>query len=127
MGAARRRAHRDQRGRRRAGVVEPARRGDQLPVGIGDRQITGSTRQLAELRLGVSPRGTLSLARASRAYAAANGRHYVTADDIKELAALVLPHRMILTPEAELQGYRPIDLMEGILNGVPVPQERLEV
>jgi MoxR-like ATPase len=90
-------------------------------------RLTGATRQLTELRLGVSPRGTLSLARASRAYAAANGRHYVTADDIKELAALVLPHRMILTPEAELQGYRPIDLLDSILAGVAVPQERVEV
>ena len=54
-------------------------------------QVTGATRQLPELRLGVSPRGTLSLARASRAYAAANGRHYVTADDIKELARSCSP------------------------------------
>jgi len=90
-------------------------------------QLTTTTRQLPELRLGVSPRGTLAVARATRAYAAANGRHYVTADDIKELAPLVLAHRMILTPEAELQGYRQIDLLDGILDSVPVPQERVEV
>jgi MoxR-like ATPase len=90
-------------------------------------QVTTATRQLPELRLGVSPRGTLAMARSTRAYAAANGRHFVTADDIKELAPLVLPHRMILTPEAELQGYRQVDLLEGVLNSVPVPQERIEV
>ena len=45
----------------------------------------------------------------------------------RSCAALVLPHRMILTPEAELQGYRPIDLLDSILAGVPVPQERVEV
>jgi MoxR-like ATPase len=90
-------------------------------------RLTASTRQLPELRLGVSPRGTLALARATRAYAAANGRHFVTADDIKELAPLVLPHRMIMTPEAELAGYRPVDLLEGLLDSMPVPQERLEV
>jgi MoxR-like ATPase len=90
-------------------------------------RLTASTRQLPELRLGVSPRGTLALARATRAYAAANGRHFVTADDIKELAPLVLPHRMIMTPEAELAGYRPVDLLEGVLDNLPVPQERVEV
>ena len=83
-------------------------------------------RHLAELRLGVSPRGTIGLARAARAYAGAANRPFVTADDIKELAPLVLAHRMILTPEAELQGRSPLDLLLDLLHRVPVPQERVE-
>ena len=90
-------------------------------------QITAATRTLPELRLGVSPRGSVALARASRAYAAANGRSFVTADDVKELAPLVLPHRMILTPEGELAGNRSVDLLDQVLDAIPVPQERVEL
>ncbi len=90
-------------------------------------QVIAATRQLPELRLGVSPRGSVALARATRSFAAASGRSFVTADDIKDLAPIVLPHRMILTPEAELQGYRSIDLLNGILESIPVPRERVEV
>ena len=90
-------------------------------------RVIAATRQLPELRLGVSPRGSVALARATRSFAASNGRSYVTADDIKDLAPIVLPHRMILTPEAELQGYRSIDLLNGILEAIPVPRERVEV
>lgn len=89
--------------------------------------LTSATRTLPELRLGVSPRGTVGLARVARSYAAANGRSFVTADDIKELAPMVLPHRMITLPEAELAGQRPIDLLDQILAEIPVPQERVEV
>jgi MoxR-like ATPase len=89
--------------------------------------VTSSTRALTELRLGVSPRGSVALARAARAYAAANGRPFVTADDVKELAPLVLSHRMILTPEGELAGNRPAELLDHILESVPVPQERVEL
>ncbi|MDY7102823.1 MAG: MoxR family ATPase [Actinomycetota bacterium] len=89
--------------------------------------ISAATRSLPELRLGVSPRGTVALARTARAYAAANGRSFVTADDVKDLAPLVLAHRMILSPEAELQGHRAVDLLARVMASVPVPQERAEV
>jgi MoxR-like ATPase len=89
--------------------------------------VTAATRALTELRLGVSPRGSVALARAARSYAASNGRPFVTADDVKELAPLVLAHRMILTPEGELAGNRPVDLLDHILETVPVPQERVEL
>jgi len=89
-------------------------------------QLTSATRLLPELRLGVSPRGSIALARSARAYAAAAGRPYVTADDIKDLAPLVLTHRMILTPEAELQGRSSMELLTNLLQSVPVPQERIE-
>ena len=88
--------------------------------------LTTRTRHFPELRLGVSPRGTLALAQSARAYAASNGRTFVSAEDIKELAPLVLPHRMILSPEAELQGFRALELLDRALEEIPVPRERIE-
>jgi MoxR-like ATPase len=89
--------------------------------------ITAATRRLPELRLGVSPRGSLALAVAAQAHAAADGRSFATADDVKALAPQVLWHRMLLRPEAELQGHTPAGLLETITASVPVPQERLGV
>ena len=63
-----------------------------------------ASRRHPGLALGMSPRATLSLQRASRALAAANGRNYVLPDDVKALAGPVLAHRLMLTPEAQLQG-----------------------
>ena len=51
---------------------------------------------------------------------------FVSAEDIKELAPLVLPHRMILSPEAELQGLRALELLDRALEEIPVPRERIE-
>ena len=89
--------------------------------------VTAATRRLPELRLGVSPRGSLALAVAAQAQAAADGRPFATADDVKGLAPQVLWHRMLLRPEAELQGQTPARLLETIMASVPVPQERLGV
>jgi MoxR-like ATPase len=89
--------------------------------------ITAATRSMPELRLGVSPRGSLSLAQASQAHAAAQGRSFVTADDVKLIAPYVLSHRMILRPEAELQGRTAWDLLQAIMASVPVPQQRAGV
>ncbi len=58
--------------------------------------IVNETRNSPHIQIGVSPRGSLSLFRASQAYALANGRDYVVPDDIKKLAAFVLAHRIIL-------------------------------
>jgi MoxR-like ATPase len=88
--------------------------------------ITTATRGMQELRLGVSPRGSVALCAAAQAFAAANGRSFVTADDIKRLAPYVLGHRMLLTPEAELQGHTSASLLEQITASVPVPQDRME-
>ena len=82
------------------------------------------TRQMPQLRLGVSPRGGLSLVRACQSLAAANGRGFVVADDVKTLATSVLSHRMLLTPDAELEGVSADDLIRAALAVVPVPQER---
>jgi MoxR-like ATPase len=88
--------------------------------------IVRATRELPQLRLGVSPRGSVALARASQALAAADGRPFVTADDVKELLPFVLSHRMILAPEAELSGTTTVELLERVVTSVPVPKRRDE-
>ena len=74
--------------------------------------------------LGVSPRATLALQRAARAYAASIGREYVVPDDLKALATPVLSHRLVLTPEAELAGMTAEQLLVDVLASVPVPSGR---
>jgi MoxR-like ATPase len=80
------------------------------------------TRSMSELRLGVSPRGSLALLRAARACAAAAGRSFVTPEDVKELAPAVLAHRVILQPDAELQGRTGAELIARAAQSVPVPR-----
>jgi len=67
-------------------------------------RLVEATRSATEVRLGVSVRGALALTRASKTWAAAHGRVYVTPDDVKALAEPVLAHRLILDPEAEFDG-----------------------
>ena len=83
--------------------------------------ITGATRDLPQLRLGVSPRGSLALVRAARAHAAAQGRTYVAPEDIKAMAVAVLAHRLMLTAEAETQGCTAEALVHQVLDATPVP------
>ncbi len=86
--------------------------------------VVEATRTERDLVLGVSPRGALALQRASRAFAAASGRDYVIPDDLKLLAGSVLEHRLILSPEAQLRGASPTDVLESVLGRVPVPSVR---
>jgi len=84
--------------------------------------ISTATRTMSELRLGVSPRGSLALLRAARACAAAAGRSFVIPEDVKELAPVVLAHRIILQPDAELQGRTGTELIARAVQSVPVPR-----
>lgn len=88
-------------------------------------RISEATRFHPDLRLGVSPRGSISLIRAARALAAADGREYVTPEDVKALADAVLSHRLLLTPEAELQGKSAGAALIESMSTVPVPQRRV--
>lgn len=74
-----------------------------------------------ELRLGVSPRGAVALMAMGRAMAAAQARNYVNVDDIRNVAPYVMSHRLLLTPEAELQGIKPLDIVGRALDAVPAP------
>ncbi|OYN88547.1 ATPase [Parenemella sanctibonifatiensis] len=82
------------------------------------------TRELEDVRLGVSIRGALALVRASRVWAASMGRHYVLPDDVKELATACLGHRMILDPESEFNGVTSTDVMQQVLSSVNPPSEQ---
>ncbi len=84
--------------------------------------IAAATRSMSELRLGVSPRGSLALLRAARASAAIAARTFVTPEDIKDMAPVVLAHRVILQPDAELQGRTSGELISRAAQSVPVPR-----
>jgi MoxR-like ATPase len=87
-------------------------------------QLAEVSRRHSALSLGVSPRATLNLQRAARALAAARGRSYVVPDDLKLLVKPVLAHRILLTPETQLQGATVADVLDDILETVPVPTGR---
>jgi len=80
------------------------------------------SRGAAGVRLGASPRGSISLIRAARASAAVAGRNFVTPEDIKELAVAVLAHRIIMKPESEMSGLTSADIVRQALESVPVPR-----
>jgi MoxR-like ATPase len=84
-------------------------------------ELTTRTRQSADVYLGASPRGSLSLARASQARAALQGRDYVLPDDIKALAVSVLAHRIIVSPAARLRDLSSDRIMQEIVLATPVP------
>ncbi len=83
--------------------------------------VAQATRRSTHLSLGVSPRATLALQRVAKARAASQGRGYVIPDDVKALAVPVLAHRLLVTPEAQLQGISPDDALGEVLRAVPVP------
>ncbi|MBE7163322.1 MAG: MoxR family ATPase [Williamsia herbipolensis] len=88
-------------------------------------RLVDGTRSANEVRLGVSVRGAMGLARASRVYAAMNGRHYVTPDDVKALTEPVLAHRLVLDAEAEFDGVSTSSVIAQLLVETPPPADRV--
>jgi len=88
-------------------------------------RLTGATRRDPDLRLGVSPRGTLGLYRSSQALAAIRGRGYVIPDDVKYLAPPVLAHRLIPSSRTRLRGATADQILSGQIAAVPVPVEEV--
>lgn len=84
--------------------------------------IVHDTRQNLALSLGCSPRAALSLLAASRSHAAIVGQDFVSPDNIKAVAPAILRHRLILSPEAELDGLSPDHVIQQTLNKIPVPR-----
>ncbi len=80
------------------------------------------TRNHADLFLGASPRASLAILKASKAIAAMSGRDFVTPDDIRFVAFPALHHRIILTPEREMEGFNAKDVIDGILKDLEVPR-----
>lgn len=85
--------------------------------------IAAATRNVAEVRLGASPRGSLALARAARVRAAAAGRGFATPDDVKALARHVLAHRILVTSEGRIKGITPAAVVAAAIDSVPVPHQ----
>jgi MoxR-like ATPase len=83
--------------------------------------VCSATRTLPQARLGASPRASLALIRAARTQAATAGRRALMPEDVKAVAVPVLSHRLLLTPEAETQGYTGARLVEQVLDATPVP------
>jgi MoxR-like ATPase len=86
--------------------------------------LSEASRRHAGLALGLSPRATLQLAKACRAYAATCGRTYATPDDVKAVAGFVLPHRLMIRPDASARGLTDTMAVDEILASVPVPTGR---
>ena len=82
-----------------------------------------ATREHPDVELGASPRAALGLLRTARAAAALSDRDFVVPDDVKALALHVLPHRLILGPEAQLAGRDPLHVTAEVVDGVPAPTE----
>jgi MoxR-like ATPase len=85
--------------------------------------VVRATREHPGVRLGASPRATLALARAARAWAWLAGREYVIPDDVKQLARPVLAHRLLVAADVEVAGKGGADVVAEVLEAVAVPTE----
>lgn len=85
-------------------------------------QVVNETRSSAALFLGASPRASIALLNASKAYACIHGRDFVTPEDIKTIAFPVLRHRVSLTPDKEMEGVTADDVVKQIIDKVEVPR-----
>ena len=84
--------------------------------------IVQQTRTSKAVYLGASPRASVAMLQASKAYALLQGRDFVTPEDIKFVAPYVLQHRLILTAEAEMEGYSPVKVTQRLIDKVEVPK-----
>jgi MoxR-like ATPase len=107
-----------------AGLLEERRR-VRVEESVRDYvvRVARETREHNEIELGASPRATLALYAAAQAWATIQGRDYVIPDDIKDMAPHVLTHRLMISPQAQLRGRTPEELVADIVDTVPVPVE----
>lgn len=85
-------------------------------------QIVAKTRSHKGLYLGASPRASIGIMTAAKAFAAMNGRDFVTPEDIKDVAPHILRHRILLTPEKEMEGSSTTDIVRQIVEKIEVPR-----
>jgi len=85
-------------------------------------QIVEQTRTSRAVFLGASPRASVAMLRTAKAYALLQGRDFVTPDDIKRVTPSVLQHRLILTAEAEMEGYTTEKVARKLIDKVEVPK-----
>jgi MoxR-like ATPase len=93
---------------------------DEIITYIGE--LARRTRQSPHTTLGASPRAAVALLRCAQIRAAAQGRDFVTPDDVQDMVRPVLRHRIILKPEAEVEGLTVDGLLNGVVSAVPVPR-----
>ena len=84
-------------------------------------RLAAATRNHPQVRVGVSPRGVIALTRAAGAFALVNGRGYVLPEDLKTLVAPVFAHRVLLSPDAQLRGVTPAEILDDAIRSIPVP------
>lgn len=85
-------------------------------------KIVNNSRSDHSLYLGASPRASVAILKTSKAFAAINGRDFVTPEDIKQMATPVMRHRVILTPEKEMEGVHPDQVIESLINNIEIPR-----
>ncbi len=85
-------------------------------------KIVVNTRENAFIYLGASPRASIAILNASKGFAALRGRDFVTPEDIKDAAIPVLQHRIIVTPEREMEGVTSVEIIHQIIDSVEVPR-----
>ena len=85
-------------------------------------KIVINTRENSFLYLGASPRASIAILNAAKGFAAIRGRDFVTPDDIKEAAIPVLQHRVIVSPEREMEGISSVEIIKQILESVEIPR-----
>ena len=85
-------------------------------------EVVRRTRTDDSILFGAGPRATQALLAGSRAWAALQGRDFVSPDDVRAIASPALEHRLLLRPESELEGARPGEVLDRILHDVPVPR-----
>jgi MoxR-like ATPase len=103
---------------------EEVRTGIRVEPGLFDYivRVVRATRESLALSLGASPRAAVFLMQAAKATAAIEGRDYVIPDDVKSAALPVLRHRLVLKPEAELEGLTPDQVLQDLLRTIEVPK-----
>lgn len=85
-------------------------------------EIITNTRSNPFLYLGASPRASIAILKASKSFAAINGRDFVTPEDIKQIVVPVLQHRVIITPEREMEGITSTQIINDIIQTVQIPR-----
>jgi MoxR-like ATPase len=84
-------------------------------------RLAAATRNHAQVRVGVSPRGVIALTKAARAFALAAGRAYVIPEDLKALVEPVFAHRLLLSPDAQVRGVTALVVLRDVIEAVAVP------
>jgi MoxR-like ATPase len=86
-------------------------------------QVARATREHNEIQLGASPRATMALYHSAQAWAGIHGRDFVLPDDVKAMSPHVLTHRLMVSPQAQLRGRQPSQLVTDIVESIAVPVE----